>query len=275
MLETFDRKFGMYEMSIPTSLAFEGLTCTGEYEARAAFGPPPITQFDAVYVNIRTLIRNAQRAFSTQEVLFTNDKLILEIVIEDLQAIIDLMDQQANKLKVVPYICEHTNLETRFPNSTLKGPSSAKDNFLHGIEIEVLIKLENNTDFDIKQFKNELTGTEKCVVLTHVPMDLMSFSNFPKFELLESHTGVVKSRDKWNTKLSKFGKDNNIPFILPMLQIFGDDVTFASKSISFKRKLAKISEKRGWHSMTTRDKVLADIRLENDRELLDEYMKFI
>lgn len=274
MVDTYDRSYGMYEMSMPTSLAFEGLTHTGEYEARGSFGPPPVLQYEAVYINIKTLIRNAIRAYSTSDALFLKPKVIYEAVKEDLNVIMDLMDDQKNQPKVVPYICRYTSLESKYPNAKLKTMSSAKDIFFGNIDIEVT-KLIENSDLDIVNFTNELKGIDKCVILTHVPLDIMSYSNFPKLDLLESHTGTVKGRDRWFTKLSKYGRDNNMPFIMPMLQIFGDDVTFAPQPISFRRKLVAVGEKRGWNGLTAREKVLGDIRLENDRELLDQYTDYI
>ena len=60
-----DRTLGFFPMSIATSLAFEGVTHLGEYGDRP--GEPEINQIEAIWCNLRTLIRNAIGAFTKEK----------------------------------------------------------------------------------------------------------------------------------------------------------------------------------------------------------------
>ena len=66
-----DRTFGFYSVSIASSLAFEGLLHTGEYADWK--GELPIHSYQEIYLNLRTLFRNAFYAFEENRERLTPD----------------------------------------------------------------------------------------------------------------------------------------------------------------------------------------------------------
>ena len=95
-------------------------------------------------------------------------------------------------------------------------------------------------------------------------IDLLSNYSFPSCKLLESHTGKIKPKTYWNSKLS--GKDSGLmPFNAMTLQIFGDGENFAAYPRKLKLELIELAKKNKWSPITTNAKVESDLNKMTDK----------
>lgn len=267
MVDKLDRQLGLLGMSIATSLALEGLFSEGEYAERDEV--PAINHTEDLYVNIRTLMRNAYNAFDTDKKIRLTGNDIIDCVVDDWEAIKDAIESRNPAVKVTLYLCEYKSLNNVFKNANFKNNSTAKQVHYETIERDLYKYFREKLTDELIVYDLEIKGERECVLLSHLPLDLLSKSNFPKLSLLESHTGTIKEPRKWNTKLNVKRDGPIVPFNKPMLLIFGDGVMFAAQPMKIRKLLLKISEKRKWNSLTTVSKIMNDIKLEHEPNALE------
>lgn len=243
---------GQYQVSIGTSLALE--TLFGINENVKPTNPLPYTQYDNLFVNIRTLVRNLYGAVSKELKVQWSAQHYLKKVLEELRNIpLIISDQSHDKLSVIYYFCEYTHLSREFPHANLK---KTRDQASHYDNIEAYV-IDNVKRF-VKQGKLNVMicdvkvpmPEERNLILTHFPVDLVPYSTSRNLDLLESHTGTIKNRHKWYTKLK--GKDmERIPFSRKTIQIFGDGRTFSGVTPKEKKAVMDFSEANRWNQTTT------------------------
>jgi len=267
MVDSLDRALGTLGISYATSLAIEGASSTGEYLDRDK--PPMVSTFEDFWINLRTLIRNAINAFPTIDQISLSSETVIDAVKHDWDTVHELMPMYNPHVKTVLYLCTYEDLDTKFPLANFKNSNTTKQLHNESLERDTIAYFIENHKTELKLLNSSLAGDKRCVLLTHLPLDLLSASNFPKLSLLESHTGALKERRDWHTKLSIKKDGPVIPFNKTMLQIFGDGVTLAAQPIKIRKLLLAISEKRLWHPLTTQSKIMQDIKLSNDRNLLE------
>jgi hypothetical protein len=94
----------------------------------------------------------------------------------------------------------------------------------------------------------------RTLMLTHYAIDLLA-PNFKSFDLLESHTGAIKSKHLWYTKYYN-GKDYpQLPFREDLLQVFGDNETFRPMAPSIRKQIIEIAKQYNWSPVSTSEKV--------------------
>ena len=100
----------------------------------------------------------------------------------------------------------------------------------------------------------------KILLTTNIAVDL--FNHNRNIDLIESNTGVVKSKYSFNSKYHTVGKNDlsNLPFIEEIYYILGDKTIVIPTKLSTRRELLELAIKKNWTPMTTRDKVLNDIK---------------
>lgn len=270
-VSTLDRKLGFYSSSIGTSLAFEKITYTGEHESLAAggFGPPPITKIGCLWVNLRTLVRNAIEAYNTGDQGTLTVENIIETVEEDWASIRTLMSKEASHAELKLYVCTYHSLDTKFPLAKFRQRESDRMKLFTEIENGVLEHFTKQEDSGLLVFDWRLNGSSDTTLLTHYPLDLTSYYQFPDLQLLESHTGAIKTRKDWQSKLNKKKEINCIPFNITTLQIFGDSHMFAPQDLTIRKALIRIGEKRSWNALTAYSKMREDVKLEYEPFLLE------
>ena len=114
-------------------------------------------------------------------------------------------------------------------------------------------------------------GKGRSLMLTHYAIDVLTAS-YNNFDVLESHTGRIKKQHELTNKL-KTAKDSNLPFDVMTLQMFGDSADlFKPAAINVRRTLLKIAEKFNWNETTTKDRIIANIKMMNE-PFLEEYVR--
>lgn len=265
---------GQYQVSIGTSLALE--TLFGINENVKPTNPLPYTQYDNLFVNIRTLVRNLYGAVSKELKVQWTAQHYLKKVLEEIRDIPTIIsDQSHDKLSVIYYFCEFTSLAREYPHAAVKkaNPGNLYDN----IEQYVIDQVKRLT----KQGKLNVMicdvrvpiPEERNLILTHYPVDLVPHATVRNLDLLESHTGAIKNRHRWYTKLK--GKDmERIPFSRKTIQIFGDGRTFSGVTPKGKKMVMDFSVENRWNQTTT-DRVI-DVQMNRfpDKELARQIQKF-
>lgn len=262
-LPIYRRELGAAPMSIGTSLAFEGYYRFGEY----ADEKPHRYGLDNFWINLRTLFRNAYGAFNKQDRLNLGPDVFKDAMVEDLMVINSIVNQYSNHLVSVEYyLCSFKSFEKTFPKGLYKELNTPNQQFDQNMEdatIELFKKGmgELPFEFTLKEFDTKIRGNNKRVaILTHYPVDLLGWESFSRLYLLESHTGKIKDRTQWYTKLTGGKRYQRIPFNSLTLQVFGDNnLLFASMLPSIKKRILDIAEEDNWTNATTVEKVRVSI----------------
>ena len=107
--------------------------------------------------------------------------------------------------------------------------------------------------------------------MSHIPYDLVSHSNFKRFDLLESHTGKLKTKYEFSGKYQPLGSESmdQLPFLEKLLMVFGDKIMVVPADIRIRRLLLEIAKNREWTPYTTEAKVNYFI----DADIKEPYLK--
>ncbi|AFQ96755.1 hypothetical protein G173_gp210 [Erwinia phage phiEaH2] len=265
-----DRKFGFYQMSIASSLAFEGLLHTGEHADWK--GELPIHDYQEIFLNLRTLFRNAFYAFEENRERLTADVLLTSIE-EDITNIMATAQAVAPSVLCVPYLCTYKSANKTFPEASFRSIASGENKMtptmLHynALEHDALKLFDEKWPEAYRKFDVFPDGKHDTLMLTHLPADLLARTDFPKLGLLESHTGKVKTQLEWYTKLNN--KPEQIPFNKAFLTIFGDAYMFAPLDRKVRTVLLKTAEKYHWRQDTTMDRIYSCLRLVNEPHVME------
>lgn len=256
-----DREKGpQVPVSIGTALAIEasfGMP-TPEGEPRLKPGElPPIHQYNALWINLRTLLRNLLASMPTAERDSVMPDDLITVMQEELRVIESAVTRFTNgQTLVVFYLCSYNGLKRRFPRALLKEAKTEKQKAEQAIERHVMTHfMENDDGHDLRRHDVTIeAGGPKSLILTHLPVDLLSYPHFDELTLLESHTGKLKRRSEWSTKLT--GKKlERIPFNQFTLQLFGDGTMFATQSFKLKEAVLTLAVEDKWTTVTTEEKI--------------------
>jgi hypothetical protein len=269
---------GQYAVSIGTSLAFE--TLFGINENVKPTNPLPYTQYDNLFVNIRTLVRNLHGAVQKELRTTWTAQHYLKKVLEEIRDIpVIISDQSHEKLSVVYYVCTFNTLQREYPLAKLREPKPT--NLYENIEyyvVDQIIRLAKQGKLNIMVCDVKVPiPDERNIILTHFPVDLVPHANARNLDLLESHTGTIKNRHRWFTKLK--GRTGNegmerIPFSRKTIQIFGDGRTFAGLPPKAKQEILDFSVASRWNQTTTDRLIDAQMNRLNDKPLARMIQQF-
>jgi len=266
-----NRTMSAFPLSIGTSLAFESLYEGRQtpYDAsRAIPNKININNYDVFLINVDTLVRNILGAMPTAEAELLSPKALVMALEEELNTIIDInANEGQGHLQLFFYSRNYTIIENNYNKKYVRIiiPHTHKQK-VHAGQIHDTIKLLVKD----KQYEYVHAGLglnlyhkslSSALILTHVPYDLLSSDLFRKLDLLESHTGILKTKkDFWSKYYdSKKLELNNIPFQKRLLGIFGDHVLIRPMPLEIRRTIMELANKHKWTSVTTNEKVRHDI----------------
>lgn len=269
------REVGNLPLSIGTSFAIEALSLK-DAEGNEIKEPLP----KAIWINLRTLFRNLHNGVDTELRKRISEADMIPVLLEEVKFILQFVPEVTRGVtRVQLYVCTYDDLKNLYPHAVLKEvktPLQKSYVLTEQAFIDYFLKNYKET-FDVKVFRTELDGAyEDAWLLTHSPVDLLSYKRFGKIALVESHTGRVKLRSSWNTKLTG-GKDHpNIPFNAFTLQVFGDNVYFGMMPRVVKESVLEMARDYNWTAVTTMEKIrfsIAGMRDHFGREFLRKLAK--
>jgi hypothetical protein len=261
-MELFTRATSAIPVSIGTSLALESIFSGTQkpYDpTRKIPQKVSLSIYQQCWINIETLIRNIASAVDRKTFMQASVDHILDILLSEIEIITSLFQIEGNRaVKPVFYFCTYASLRTRKKDGVLFRESVTPNQKDYDVKVHaVLRRLERMTD-QIEKFDSEfvlppgLRGQLQILIITHYPYDLTNFGFFNLFDLLESHTGILKSRKMWYTKFADFGQNDlsHIPFYEPMLFIFGDKSMIEPQSRKLRQAVYDLSIKERWTPYT-------------------------
>lgn len=266
-----DRTIGLFPMSVGTSLAFEALMSRPVNKTEA-----PI---ETLMLNVGTIFRNAYQAYDTDDRDRIGVDRLHDDVIADMSAIYDILKDVGRT--VLPdyklYYGKYATLSSAFPLAKIWEPSSDIAKEYARLERNVIDKVTKTMRGLIQVVDHTLPSTVKnTYVITHHVVDLLVPSGYGQITLLESHTGALKQKDQWTTKLTNGNTLTRIPFNRMTLQIFGDkSVNFKANSFKYKAAVMRLSEEFEWTPHTTRDRIKLSIESLKDQQLKADLTKML
>lgn len=255
-----DRTISSFPLSIGTGLALESIfdnTIERYDKDREIPNKVKIDNYKYHFFNLYTLSRNILSATNIKDKLsLLDNKHFIRILLEELDVIDSLYEN--TKCSPVYYIPDYNKVYIRF--------NKGKDDKFTKPYIELVsilaklksskIKKDNVIYIDYKLPKTK----EKSLITTSIASDLLS--DISDLELLESHTGKLKGKWEWNSKLHGIGSNDisSLPFIEEILFLLGDKILVKPTKLSIRLELLKISKDKNWSIRTTSSKVRNDIK---------------
>ncbi|MDR3392241.1 MAG: hypothetical protein P4L77_10965 [Sulfuriferula sp.] len=256
-----ERATGQYPVSIATSLALEaGMGIHPEIESKTV----RFTEYNEFWVNLRTVYRNMMGAMEGDAPMLVLGQYVAEEMQREMDRIQDIVSG-AMKGRVVFYVSNYKDVEKKYPNARIRVDNTQKQKIFRKTQTDAISHLlfldkppeHLKQEARIQVFDLALKPKVqlKTLILTHVPYDLLSAKHFGSLDLLESHTGHIKSRAQWYTKYYNGKELLKIPFREDLLQVFGDNELFHPYPIEQRRELLEVANKYNWSSLTTTEKI--------------------
>lgn len=272
-----DRTVSGFQLSISTGMAMETLFTPTQSvfdPERVAPERVALSRFTDVWINVDTLIRNILNATTFDE---SKDRFMppdriagvrANTVHDALQQEIELiqtlfMIEGGGRITPTFYVTDYTSFYTGKDPEHYKKRLASTDKQIAWFRIlDTTRQLALATNQSIKTFRNELqpSGQPNALILSHIALDLLSYNRFGNLELLESHTGKVKTRREWNSKYQPLGteKFENFPWCKPLLCWLGDKYVLKPLSITIRKRILEVSKLRRWTPMTAPAAVYQD-----------------
>ena len=245
-----------------------------------------------VLINLLTLSRNIIQSVPAASQFDLRSDDVTEVVLTEMDILRQSLNAYAPGVQVEFYLPDYKLIYIDFPMAKPRLFNTKNKQFVQQMMLDVRTKLKELIEEENKkrdEHKQEplpiriMRGWKldkdkrKTTVLTSFPTDLLSQYQFPALTLLESHTGAVKSRREWNTKLNWHKKEDivNMPFMKFTLQVFGDDVFFIQQNLKVKQWVVDMSKRDRWTPITTESTIrgsIGKIKHVADREALLKFL---
>lgn len=264
-----ERAVGQLPISVATSLALEG--AFGIHPDQPPVDPAPIMQYNHLWINVRTMVRNILGAITKDFYEKFEPHFIHECIHQEMQHIEGAVLSASNGgCSVVFYSPDYGKIKQALPGANYRVPGTEKQFFAEALErVCTTTAVEESQGVDMRSTKIKIEApTHEALILTHLPIDLLSRYNFRKLDLLESHTGVIKDPAQWYSKLTNGRELPPLPFNEFTLKVFGDNNNLLSaQPIKVRRAILEVAAQDKWTAITTRDKILASLRKIEDKEI--------
>lgn len=245
-----------------------------------------------VLINLLTLSRNIIQSVPAASQFDLRCDDVTEVVLTEMDILRQSLNTYAPGVQVEFYLPDYKLIYIDFPMAKPRLFNTKNKQFVQQMMLDVRVKLkelieeENKKRDERKQEPLPIRimrgwkldkDKRKTTILTSFPTDLLSQYQFPALTLLESHTGAVKSRREWNTKLNWHKKEDivNMPFMKFTLQVFGDDVFFIQQNLKVKQWVVDMSKRDRWTPITTESTIrgsIGKIKHMADREALLKFL---
>lgn len=269
-----ERATGYFPLSIATSLAIEG--AVGIHPDHPA-GPKVLKDFSGHWVNGKTLFRNYYEAIGKENIPDVKIVDLIDSFRHELEAYKENAEEQGqHKFKTVFYIPDYAGLQARFPHAILRVDSTPNQVLFAKSMTTVLGQIIKNEKDLFKLYPLKITDGERVntLMLTHYPFDLTTTA-FDGLSLLESHTGAIKDKSRWHTKLYNGKELPMIPFRECFLTIFGDNQLFRPIGSTYRKTLVDLGKQYNWSFATSRDKINYGLSTLKDKFLAEKLRGYL
>ena len=274
-----NRTVSSFPISIGTALALETLF-TGELppydEDRAIPDRVDPALYKGHFFNIKTLIRNILGAVPNKDMALMDVEGGVFTLLQEIDVIKTLYREQTHG-ECAPYfyLLDFRRWRKYRDIVTPREPSPGRlkeISYIENVVTSAMEDLEYDNNFrSYKDYITDASGVDRYLITTHYPHDLLSYKRLRRLALLESHTGILKERDKWYTKYHKVGKEDmsTLPFLERLLYFFGDNVMFQPRRLTDRRRLLDLSRRKRWTPHTSEEKVRHNLSM-YERDLYEQ-----
>lgn len=233
-------------------------------------------------INLHTLARNILGAveYRQKKDVLVDD--LIDAVYAEMKVLTEVLPQYHPGTQVEFYLPDYSDIGKAFKYAKhrLYQTSNLKHEWI--IHYKLHLRISKHVEEQQAPYPIRLSGWQlekdrrATTLLTSYPTDLLSQYQFPKMNLLESHTGKVKERKIWYSKLNgaREGDLSNIPFCKFTVAVFGDGVFFLISHTKIKSLVRSMAEHDHWNYMTTDSKIkgsISKITHPEDRRALMEF----
>lgn len=277
------RTMSSFPLSIGTGLALESLfSPTQEVYDPLREAPQKIDlkRYRECWINVATLFRNIHGSIDSLNALMCEPSMFFDVLLQEMEVIDSLFHHEGkDQCKPIYYLCDYRTPYTHQKHNAVKlrqDVTLSQKNYTASYLETCKIFKKSNYVSNVKWLDYVLRPEQmvSALCISHFPIDLLSQSHFRRLDLLESHTGKLKTRSLWYTKYHPVGKEDlsTLPFHDKLLKIFGDKVMFHPMFHKFRMMILEISRKRGWNPLTTEAKVAMDLELDiKEKMVLDVF----
>lgn len=258
------RKVSGFQLSISTGMAMETLFAPRQATYDPTRIPPrrvSLKDYDSLWINVQTLLRNIINATEFTDVRQIRPEFLAEALSQEIEQIQSLCSNEGQG-QITPcfftttyhnfYSRQGSEYKVRVPETDKQKAwfKTLSDGLTLGFQQGLPIAFKLHPRFN----------GERVLLMSHLAPDLLEYRDFASMELLESHTGRVKTMREWNTKYSPLGTEKwaHMPWCKPLLCYLGDKYVFAPLSISIRKSILELSKERRWSPMTSSSIVHTD-----------------
>lgn len=242
-----------FPLSVGTGLALETLMRPTQEvldPGRSVPSKPDDVSYTNYLFNVSTLARNVITSVPYADLVRCSTADVVDTLLEEMDYLKTLFQMQDMNLSF--YINSYSYAKSTYPDKLRKATTQQQ---LHSFDLtEKCVKAAASTFPTLKFSKDiHIDKSSVTLVLTHVPWDLLSYGRFRRLDLLESHTGAIKTRKQFNTKYYKLGdKDMSfLPFMEYLLVTFGDTIMFKPAPLKDRQSLYDTLLKKKVHPLMT------------------------
>lgn len=267
------RALGRLPISLPTSIAIETILGLNENQPNDS-----IKGKKEIWINISTLIRNLYSSLDKETQSIVSDNELANTVIDEMEIIDSAIKEFNGKLTVKYYLAHYHRLYDLYPKAIFRERKTEKQKFnaiLLDNAARNIKQVDTSESIRIYDLNIEPLLSPEAVMLTHNVVDLTSDIYFKDLVLLESHTGKLKTKKDWYTKLSASDKSPLLPFNRTILSIFGDSEIFRPQPVRYRRVILETAEKFNWSFLTTLERMRLTLGYHPDKEIAGDIIKNI
>lgn len=242
-----------FPLSIATGLALETIFEPSQQvydETRITPDKPDPNLYTDYLFNVSTIARNIITSVPYAELSKCSTKDITHTFLEEIDYLKTLFQMQDKRLHL--YVNSYAYAKQTYPDKLRKASTQQQ---IQSYELVRSCIKEAKKLSGILTFSKDiyLESKSSTLLLSHVPWDLLSYGKFRRLDLLESHTGIIKTRKDWNTKYYRIpNKDMSfLPFMEYLLVTLGDSVMFKPAPIKERLELCDALLKKKVHPLMT------------------------
>lgn len=250
-----NRTMSGFPVSIGTGLSLESLfkPIIPVYDdSREVNNLTDLSTYSVYIFNIATLLRNLINSINYKDLVTIPIPDIHSALLDEIQFLTDHFGSSQINIKF--YINTYTFVKNTYKEGDkLRKSTTDKQLYIDSIMTYCLDRIRKEDDVEVFSKDIKYNKTDSALIFTHVPFDLLSYTNFVKLDLLESHTGVIKSRKDWNTKYYQIPNHDMsfLPFMEYLLVAFGDNVMFHPDPVNKRLDLYNSLKKKSVNPLTS------------------------
>lgn len=250
-----ERPMSGFPVSIGTSLALETIFTPVAPVFDVARIVPEFKErpeYTMTAINVSTLLRNLIASISSKEVMTIHKKEFLAALLEEIEFLTSFFE--SNQMPVKFYIHTYTYVKQTYggkDKDKLRKATTDRQLWIEDVTNYCLDHIRKQDDVDVFHKDVKYGKEDTALIMTHVPFDLLSFGNFVRLDLLESHTGLVKTRKDWWSKYHPLpDRDMSfLPLFEYLLVVFGDSVQFHPDPLKHRVEVYDAMKKKGVHPL--------------------------